>query len=253
MQVSNSTRQTARYRFTSGSTIVERRLAPYSYARHTLEPAGMPPAVELQVIDEAGGVGSTLSVQTLDPSDDVILMEGAGGDCEVRVLASEEPPGGGPDAARMERMIEAMLPPLSALLPSSAAALQAQRNAEARSSLVQEFGALTSAEVAERAGSRAANRAALANRWKQEGRIFSVTYEGATLYPAFQFDRDGKPLSVIARIIGALGGKSNEWQIALWCISSNGWLRGRRPVDLLEAEPQAVAKAAERGAEELVF
>ena len=78
LQVSNSTRQNVRYRFMSGETVVERRLAPYSYARHTLEPASMPPTVELQVIDEAGGVGSTLSVQTLDPSDEVILMPAPG-------------------------------------------------------------------------------------------------------------------------------------------------------------------------------
>lgn len=141
------------------------------------------------------------------------------------------------------------------LLPGidRAADLQARRNEEARTALLEEFGVLTSAEVAERTGSRASNRAALANRWKQEGRIFSVSYEGATLYPAFQFDRDGQPLPVIARIIGALGGKGNEWQLALWCISFNGWLRDRRPVDLLESEPQAVEEAAERGAEELVF
>lgn len=253
MQVSNTTRQNARYRFTRGESVVERRLAPYSYARHTLEPAGMPPTVELEVIDEAGGVGSTLSVQTLDPLDEVVLMEGAGGDCEVRVLAPEEPAGGGPDEARMERMIEAMLPPLSVLLPSAVAALQAQRNAEARISLMQEFGALTSAQVAELAGSRASNRAALANRWKQEGRIFSVSYEGATLYPAFQLDAEGRPRPVIAEVIRSLGSKSTDWELALWFTTNVGWLDGQRPVDLLESDPAAVVEAAESEAAELVY
>lgn len=252
MQVSNSTRQNARYRITSGERVVERLLSPYSYAQHQLEP-GVAPTVEFQVIDEGGGVGSTLSVQPMDPRDEVILMEGEGGDCEVRVLAPEEPAESDLDSGVMERMIEAMLPPLSALLPTTVAALQARRNAEARASLLREFGALTSTQVAELAGSRAANRAALANRWKQEGRIFSVSHQGATLYPAFQLDHEGKPLPVIARVIGALGSQSSEWQLALWFVSSNGWLRGRRPVDLLESEPEAVVEAAERGAEELVF
>ncbi len=251
MQVSNSTRQNARYRIMSGESVVERRLAPYSYAHHELEP-GEPPTIELQLIDEKGSAGSTLRVQPMDPHDEVILVEGKAGDCEVRVLTPREPVGGDQEVSFvMERMIEAMLPPLP--VPSTVAVLQARRNAEARASLLREFGALTSTQVADLAGSRAANRAALANRWKQEGRIFSVNHQGATLFPAFQLDRDGQPHPVIARVIRALSSQSTEWQLALWFASSNGWLNGRRPVDLLEEDLEAVAEAAERGAEELVF
>jgi hypothetical protein len=252
LQVSNSTRQNARYRFMNGESIVERRLPPYSYARHDVAP-GDSPMVELEVIDEKGAVGSTLRVQPLDSQDDVVLMEGTGGDCEVRVLASEEPASPVSEASRMERMIEAMLPPLSALLPNTVAALQARRNAEARAALVSELGALSSTQVAELAGSRAANRAALANRWKQEGRIFSVVYEGATLYPAFQFDTEGRPRPVIAEVIRSLGSKSTDWELALWFTTNVGWLDGQRPVDLLESDPAAVAEAAASEAAELVY
>ncbi|HYU31744.1 MAG TPA: hypothetical protein VEW48_06245 [Thermoanaerobaculia bacterium] len=236
----------------SGESVVERRLPPYSYARHDVAP-GEPPAVELEVIDEKGAVGSTLRVQPLDSRDDVVLMEGKGGDCEVRVLAPEEPAGTVSHGAQMERMIEAMLPPLSTLLPSTVEALQARRNAEARASLVRDFGALTSTQVAELAGSRASNRAALANRWKQEGRIFSVNYEGATLYPAFQLDAEGRPWPVIAEVIRTLGSKSTDWELALWFTTNVGWLDGQRPVDLLESDPAAVAEAAESEAAELVY
>jgi len=252
MQVSNSTRQNARYRIRSGEAVVERRLAPYSYAHYELEP-GEPTTVEVQVLDERGSVGSTLRVQQMDPSDDVVLLEGEGGDCEVRVLTPDPPAESDLDAGVMERMIEAMLPPLSALLPSTVAALQAQRNAEARSSLVRELGALTSTQVAELAGSRASNRAALANRWKQEGRIFSVSYEGATLYPAFQFDAEGRPRPVIAEAIRTLGSKSTDWELALWFTTNVGWLDGQRPVDLLESDPASVGEAAESEAAELVY
>ena len=172
----------------------------------------------------------------------------------MRVLAPDVPAVGEPeDSFVMDRMIDTMLPPLPSLLPSTVAVLQARRNAEARASLLREFGALSSIQVAELAGSRAANRAALANRWKQEGRIFSVTQQATTLYPAFQFDHEGKPHPVIARVLEALGSQSSEWQLALWFLSSNGWLHGRRPVDLLDTDPEAVAEAAQRGAEELVF
>ncbi|MFP5284653.1 MAG: hypothetical protein ACLGI9_02845, partial [Thermoanaerobaculia bacterium] len=149
-----------------------------------------------------------------------------------------------------ERLIESMLPPT---VPSTARVLQARRNALAREALLQEFGALTSAEVADLAGSRAANKAALANRWKQEGRIFPITHHGQTLFPSYQFDSNGQPWPVIAEILSTLGQQSRDWELAIWFVSSSGWLGGRRPVDLLEDDPAAVAKAARHETFDLVF
>src|SRR4029077_15313883 len=62
-----------------------------------------------------------------------------------------------------ERLIEAMLP--ESPVPTPPAVLHARRNAAAREELSAEFGLLSSSEVAARAGSRAKNKAALANRW----------------------------------------------------------------------------------------
>ncbi|HYN21422.1 MAG TPA: hypothetical protein VE078_10720 [Thermoanaerobaculia bacterium] len=157
-----------------------------------------------------------------------------------------------PSGRRMdsERLIESMLP---ATVPSAVALLQARRNALAREQLLQEFGALTSAEVAELAGSRAGNKAALANRWKQEGRIFPVTHQGQLLFPAYQLDREGQPRAVIADILSTLGQRSRDWELALWFTSATGWLGARRPVDLLESDPAAVAEAARHEAFDLVF
>lgn len=152
---------------------------------------------------------------------------------------------------RVESLIEAMVPRV--LVPSPVAVLQARRNAEAREALVQEFGVLTSTEVAELAGSQAKNRAALANRWKQERRIFSVQHQGATVFPGYQFDTAGRPRPVIAEVVERLGSQSSEWELALWFVAETGWLSGRRPVDLLDRDPRAVAEAASREAAELVF
>jgi hypothetical protein len=150
------------------------------------------------------------------------------------------------------RMVEAMLP--EAPLPSAPAVLQARRNAEARASLIQEFGVLTSSQVAELAGSRATNRAALANRWKQEGLIFAVPYQGSEVFPAYQFDEDGRPRPVIAQVLATLGRQSKGWELALWFTGANGWLdQEKRPVDVLQSTPQDVAQAAEREAEGLFF
>ncbi|HEX4965866.1 MAG TPA: hypothetical protein VF173_33970 [Thermoanaerobaculia bacterium] len=150
-----------------------------------------------------------------------------------------------------ERMIDAMLPDTP--LPTPPVVLQARRNAEAREKLILEFGVLSSADIASLAGSQAKNKASLANRWKQEGRIFSVPHRGGVYFPAYQFGEKGQPLPVIGRVLGTLGGQSKDWELALWFTSGNGWLDGRRPVDLLVTEPDEVAQAAEREAEGLFF
>lgn len=150
-----------------------------------------------------------------------------------------------------ERLIQAMLP--EGPLPTPPSVLQARRNAAAREALIAEFGLLSSADVAARAGSRAKNKASLANRWKQEGKIFSVPQQGVSFFPAFQFDEEGQPWPAVASVLATVGRQSEGWELALWFLASNGWLDGRRPVDLLKSEPQGVADTAKREAEGLFF
>jgi hypothetical protein len=119
-------------------------------------------------------------------------------------------------------------------------ARQAQRLEAACRAFLKEFGTL------EELGS---NYALL----KLERRIFSVVYEDKTYLPSFQFDEEGNPLPAIAAIIQVLGEKVSDWGLALWFTGSDGWLGGRRPVDLLRDEPERVVKAAEQEATELVF
>jgi Poly(hydroxyalcanoate) granule associated protein (phasin) len=133
--------------------------------------------------------------------------------------------------------------------PSAAEVAHLRRNADARAAFLAEFGTLTSREVADLAGSRAANRAALANRWKAEGRIFAVESGGQTLFPAFQFSDDGRPRPVIAEILAVLHPKLSAWQTALWFTGRNGWLGAKRPVDVLISDPKAAAEAARQEAE----
>lgn len=139
-------------------------------------------------------------------------------------------------------LIDVMTPRLTP--PAEVVVLQARRNAEARAELLNEFGALTSAQVAELGRSRAANRSAMAGRWRKEGRIFAVSHDGATLFPAFQFDVVGRPRPVLAEVIRHLGGVGT-WELALWFTTRSERLGGARPVDLLDADPAAVAEAAE--------
>jgi hypothetical protein len=151
-------------------------------------------------------------------------------------------------------LIDALTPEQQEL-PTPAAVLQARRNVEARNALLAEFGALRSSEVAELAGSRAANRAATANRWRAEQRLVAVPAGDELLYPGFQFTSEGKPHPTVGAALEGLRSNAEvtDWQAALWFVGPNGWLGGRRPVDLLDAEPDAVADAARREAAERVF
>jgi Protein of unknown function (DUF2384) len=151
-------------------------------------------------------------------------------------------------------LVEALTPE-QLELPTPAAVLQARRNVEARSALLQEFGALDSGQVAELAGSRATNRAALANRWRAEQRVLAVPMGDELLYPGFQFTAEGKPVPAVGSALRELrtDPRLRHWQAALWFAGPNGWLGGRRPVDLLDAEPDAVVEAARREAAGRVF
>lgn len=238
MEVLNRTRRDVQYRLRENSELLELRML--SAGEEDRIPESW--TVEFYI---GGRIVADAVVR--DPSAVVRLIEGRGG-YSVEVISSREPW----IRQRIEssRLIESMLPPT---VPSAPAVLQARRNALAREALFQEFGAFTSSEVAALAGSKASNKAALANRWKQEGRIFSVTHHGTTYYPGFQFDGEGRPLPVIAEVIRRLGAKGGEWELALWFTAANGWLGGQRPVDLLESAPEEAVQAAEREAEGLFF
>jgi hypothetical protein len=139
---------------------------------------------------------------------------------------------------------------LDSPVPTPAQALQGQRNSEARWELLQEFGAYSSEEIA-KLRSRAKNLYSLASRWRREGKILSVPHLGKRLFPGFQFDPDTlDPLPVVAAVLAALPTDDmSEWEVALWWSADNGWLDGRRPVDLIDEDPEAVADAAKRLAE----
>ena len=154
-----------------------------------------------------------------------------------------------PSTVHMPELIDVMTP---AAVPTPAVVLQARRNAAARAALIEEIGVLTSGDIADLNDSLAGNRAALASRWKREGRIFSVRHHGQDYFPAFQLDAEHRPREVVGRILEAMGG-AEGWETALWFVAANGYLDGRRPIDLLESDPDEVVRAAEEEAAEIFF
>jgi hypothetical protein len=152
------------------------------------------------------------------------------------------PAHGGEDP--LERLIEAMLP----VPPTTGSAIQATRNATARARFIAEFPTLSSTEVARAAGSGARNAAALANRWRKEGRVIGVPWANSVRYPAFQFDDDGMPLPAVEAVVDVLEPEASPWQIGLWFASPSPYLPGNaRPLDLLsDVEAVVAAARAER-------
>ncbi len=144
-----------------------------------------------------------------------------------------------------EQNIEALL---GVLLPQDPTPLARRDleldNAGLRAEFLKTVPCLTAGDLSDMAGHEAKNRSVTASRWKAQGRIFSVPFQRAELYPAFQF-ADGEPIAAMARVLAALPASMSNWQRAFWFTSPNGWLGGDKPSARL-ADPVAVVVAATR-------
>lgn len=61
---------------------------------------------------------------------------------------------------------------------------------------------------------------------------------GAVVYPAFQFNRSAQ-VSGVSDVVAALSPALLPLSIASWLAGANRFLGGRRPIDLLRADPPA--------------
>jgi len=123
-------------------------------------------------------------------------------------------------------------------------------NAKARAQFLETWPVLSSKDVAAMAGHGSKNRSMTASRWKAKNKVFSIRHRSTDYFPAFQFE-EGKPLEAIAKVLELLGRQKSGWQLAFWFTSHNGWLSGKRPVDLLKAN-DAIASAAAQEAEKII-
>ena len=152
---------------------------------------------------------------------------------------------------RMSGLIEVMAEQL--VMPSEVDIQMAQRLAERRASLLNEFGYFTAMQLADANHSTSENRCALVDNWRKRRQVFSIQHPDRLLrdrnvYPAFQFS-DYRPIKAVRGVLDAFGGKKDSWKLALWFTSSNGWLPdSARPADLLFSYPEIVVEAAQRDA-----
>ncbi len=77
------------------------------------------------------------------------------------------------------------------------------------------------------------------------GEVLGFEWHGSFWIPLFQFElRDLSmkpgPRQVMAELTPVL----DAWTLAVWFVQTNDWLRGSRPVDLLDSHLDAVLEAA---------
>lgn len=83
-------------------------------------------------------------------------------------------------------------------------------------------------------------------RWKREGRLFSVSWRGRDLYPAFQFGPADFPWYGVKRILRVVPQDARGWPLLSWFEARNVLLHHRKPSQVLKLRSALVLKAAEQ-------
>ena len=131
---------------------------------------------------------------------------------------------------RLERLIEELIE--SGEAESPLLSEEAARQARFRFRMLRDHPAHTATQLGRLRGSTAADPTQIVNRWRVQGRVFAVQHQGTKLYFGFQFDREFKPLSIIAKVLEQLRGWEG-WDIAAWFVTPNGMLDKLQPLEVL--------------------
>ncbi len=79
--------------------------------------------------------------------------------------------------------------------------------------------------------------------WRCERKLFAVQWNGRDLYPRYAFSDTWKPVPALARVLAEFR-EVSDMRIASWFESTNSYLGGMRPRDLLATRPDDVVAAA---------
>lgn len=149
----------------------------------------------------------------------------------------------------LDELSDAMTRMHGPLPPSMARAAQATENAV--KSIEEEFGLITSAQVAQLLGATS-NRAAvrsLAYDMRGRGELLYIRRLNKYLYPGFQFDPSLGPVRPLVKALLQLA-DANGWEpedVVLWLCSPTTYFEdGSRPVDHFDSDPDRVLDVARR-------
>jgi hypothetical protein len=140
----------------------------------------------------------------------------------------------------MEKLADLLVPRTP---PSPHLLREATMQARARTAVLQGGDFVTAADIAKAAGLSTLNASAQPNKWKKQGQIFAVHHNGVDYFPGYGLDAETgyRPLKALA----------HAWGLAYWFGSDNSFLGGKRPQDVLKADPTRVIAAARDEVEEL--
>lgn len=113
----------------------------------------------------------------------------------------------------------------------------------ARKAILESGDWLRSDEIASLAGTQAGQL----DGWKKQGLIFTIDHLGVDYFPGYALDHHAgfRPLKSLAKILAIFEGQKDGWGMAYWFGSSNSFLGGQRPQDLLATDANRVISAAE--------
>ncbi|MNP25779.1 hypothetical protein D3C76_1186010 [compost metagenome] len=119
--------------------------------------------------------------------------------------------------------------------------------AEARQLILQDGDWVTAAGLSQLTGLEPAALAAGLRAWLNDGSLISVSDRSQEYFPAFAFGEATmqRPTAEFGAVINVLREKKDGWGMAFWFASSNHYLGGKRPKDLLRSSSECVRRAAE--------
>lgn len=119
--------------------------------------------------------------------------------------------------------------------------------AEARQLILQDGDWVTAAGLSQLTGLEPAALAAGLQIWLHDDRLISFSHRGLEYFPVFAFgdSTEYRPTPEFGKVVKVLSEKKDGWGIAFWFASSNTFLGGKRPKDLLRSTPERVCCAAE--------
>jgi hypothetical protein len=112
--------------------------------------------------------------------------------------------------------------------------------------LEEEFGLLDATQIGRVAGSRSKVARSWAAQKHRDRQLLGIKRRNRFVYPGFQLDSLGKIKTAIPAVLANFDAANwPEEHVALWFVAANGWLAGRRPVDVLD-ETETVTQASAR-------
>jgi hypothetical protein len=144
----------------------------------------------------------------------------------------------------LNSILEALVPEVP---PPYHTLIEARMAGDARKAVLETGDWLTASQVAEVAGFSSTNPSAQPNKWKKDGQVFAIRLRGVDYFPAYALDRatDYRPVKALARVLAVFKDRKDDWGVAYWFASANGFLGGKRPQDLLLSESDRVVAAAQ--------